>query len=55
MDGDRFVDSAFGEPKRQPGNKWAFTYYLPKAIPRQLVLSNDVVATLSEADAALGR
>lgn len=54
MDASRFVESAFGGPTREAGKKDAFTYYLPKAIPRQLVLSNDVVATLSEADAALG-
>ncbi len=54
MDSDRFVDSAFGQPKRQPGNKWAFTYYLPKHIPRQLPLAPEIVVAMSDADAALG-
>ena len=54
MDAARFVDSAFGQPTREPGNRWAFTYYLPKPIPRQLPLSYPVVIAMSEADAALG-
>ncbi|WP_230672858.1 Fic family protein [Rathayibacter sp. Leaf248] len=54
MDQRRFADSPFGCPTREPGNKWAFTYYLPKPIPRTLDLSADVVSALSEADAALG-
>ena len=54
MDAAKFVDSAFGQPTREPGNRWAFTYYLPKPIPRQLPLSYPVVIAMSEADAALG-
>jgi Fic family protein len=54
VDPDRFADSVFGRPWREPGNQWAFTYYLPKPIPRQLSLSQAVVAEMSEADAALG-
>ena len=54
MDASKFVDSAFGGATREPGNKHAFTYYLPKPIPRDLQLSSDVVAALSDADAALG-
>lgn len=54
MDASRFVDSPFGGPAKEPGNKWAFTYYLPKPMPRQLDLSSRVIAELSEADAALG-
>lgn len=54
MDAGQFVDSPFGQPTREPGNKWAFTYYLPKPIPRRLPLSYDVVVAMSEADAALG-
>ena len=54
MDASRFVDSAFGHAMREPGKKWAFTYYLPKPIPRQLPLSAEVVAAMSDADAALG-
>lgn len=54
MDAAKFVDSAFGSAVREPGNKQAFTYYLPKPIPRDLELSPSVVAALSDADAALG-
>jgi Fic family protein len=54
MDPSRFADSPFGRARREAGNKWAFTYYLPKSIPRDTVLSSKVVAELSEADAALG-
>jgi len=54
MDASKFVASAFGGPAREPGNKWAFTYYLPKSVPREINLSAGVVAQLSEADAALG-
>jgi len=54
VDATRFVDSVFGSATREPGKKDAFVYYLPKPIPRQLELSSTVVASLSEADAALG-
>ncbi|ANG86588.1 Fic family protein [Microbacterium aurantiacum] len=54
MDASKFVASAFGAPTREPGNKWAFTYYLPNFVPREINLSSRVVAQLSEADAALG-
>lgn len=54
MDEARFVDSPFGAPTRAPGNKAAFTYYLPRAIPREVELSAELVSLLSEADAALG-
>lgn len=54
MDADKYLDSVFGHPTRQPGNKWAFTYYLPKSIPRELQLTPPVVNAMSDADAALG-
>lgn len=54
METDRFIDSVFGAPARQPGHRWAVTYYLPKPIPRSLALSTPVIAALSDADAALG-
>ncbi|MFT4124408.1 MAG: Fic family protein [Microbacteriaceae bacterium] len=54
MDAAKFVDSELGSATREPGNKHAFTYYLPKPIPRGLELSGDVVGALSDADAALG-
>lgn len=50
----RFIDSPFGKPTKERGNKWAFTYYLPKPLPRDLELPPEVVACLSDADAALG-
>ncbi|WP_130866930.1 Fic family protein [Acidipropionibacterium timonense] len=54
MEASDFVDSAFGAPSREPGNKWAFTYYKPKPIPRDIQLTGSVIKILSEADAALG-
>lgn len=54
MDATKFVDSAFGRATREPGNKHAFTYYLPKSIPRDLEFAPNVVVALSDADAALG-
>lgn len=54
MDQNGFVNSPFGSAEREPGNKWAFTYYLPKPIPRELDLSGEAISELSEADASLG-
>lgn len=54
MDATKFVDSPFGAPAREPGKEWAFTYYLPKPIPRELDLTAQIVTALSEADSALG-
>ncbi|MDQ4504145.1 Fic/DOC family N-terminal domain-containing protein [Sinomonas sp. ASV322] len=54
MDASRFIESRFGGPAKEPGNKWGFVYYLPKPMPRQVELRADVVAALSDADAALG-
>lgn len=56
MDADRFADSPFGRATREPGNTLAFTYFLPRAIPRALPLGAEVVFALSDADAdaALG-
>jgi len=50
----RFADSVFGKPTREPGNRLAFTYYLPGPIPRHLDLESDVVVALSDADSSLG-
>ena len=55
MDSTKFQDTVFGRPAIEPGNRWAFTYYLPRPIPRNLELPPTVVAKLSEADAALGQ
>src|SRR5659263_97775 len=54
VDASRFVDSPFGGPAREPGNRAAFTYYLPRPIPRRVDLSAATVVALSDADAALG-
>lgn len=54
MDPSRYIAGVFGGPAKEPGNRAAFTYYLPNPIPRELELSALVVADLSEADAALG-
>lgn len=55
MDPTRFVDSRFGRPARQPGQKWVFWHYSPKPIPRDLTLSREAVLAMSDAEAALGR
>lgn len=54
MDDAKFRDTPFGSAMREPGNKWAFTYYLPKPMPRSMDYSPRLVQLLSEADAALG-
>lgn len=54
MDAARFRAQAFGKATRRPGDKWAFTYFLPNHIPRQLSLEDDTVLAMSEADSALG-
>lgn len=54
MDPKQFVDSEFGEARKDPGNKWNFWYYSPVSIPRTLGLAPDTVMALSAADAALG-
>ena len=54
MRAEDFQDTAFGAPAREPGSSWAFTYYLPRPIPRDLSFSGPLVSALSDADAALG-
>lgn len=54
MDSALFADSPFGRATREAGNKWAFTYYLPATLPRELEMPGDFVKELSDADAALG-
>jgi Fic family protein len=54
MDPRRYVSDAFGTAEREPGNKWAFDYFLPKQLPRRLDLDDKTVLALSEADSALG-
>lgn len=43
-----------GRPTRRPGDRWAFDYYLPNPLPRDLDLAGLTVLALSEADGALG-
>lgn len=54
VDPDRFAPTDFGEPAREPGNRWGFWYYKPAPIPRALALDAQTVLALSEADSALG-
>lgn len=54
MDPARFVAPTFGAPAKEAGNKFAFWYFEPAAIPRELELTISTVYALSEADAALG-
>lgn len=54
MDGARFKAPRFGKATKRPGDKWAFTYFLPERIPRQLALDSETVLALSEADSLLG-
>lgn len=55
MDPERFVAPAYGKAVKEPGNKWAFWYFKPAEIPRDLQLHPVTVKALSDADAALGR
>ncbi len=54
MDPAKFVTPEFGEVKKEPGERWAFWYFQPAALPRKIRLDDETVAALSEADAALG-
>ncbi|MFT4009485.1 MAG: Fic family protein [Nocardioidaceae bacterium] len=55
MDPARFTAPEFGTATREPGNKWAFWYFKPAPMPRDLPLAIQTVKALSAADAALGR
>jgi Fic family protein len=55
VDPKRFNAPEFGKAEREPGNKWAFWYFKPEEMPRDLVLEPATVDALSEADAALGQ
>ncbi|MBG6068149.1 Fic family protein [Micromonospora ureilytica] len=54
MEAANYQKTLFGYPTRRPGDKWAFTYYRPEMIPRDLTFETDTVLLLSEADNALG-
>jgi len=55
MDPAKFRSPAFGTVEREPGKKWAFNYFRPAPIPRDLELAPKTVQLLSSADAALGQ
>lgn len=55
MDPAKFNAPAFGSVQREPGKKWAFNYFRPAPIPRDLELAPKTVQLLSSADAALGQ
>ena len=55
MDPSHFTSTAFGTVEREPGKKWAFHYFRPAPIPRDLVLAPRTVQLLSGADAAVGQ
>lgn len=54
MDPRDFGAPDFGRVNRRAGDRWAFWYFLPAPIPRELVLDANTVLALSDADAALG-
>lgn len=50
-----YTSDRFGAPTREPGNRWAFWYFKPEPIPRELTLSSATIRAMSDADASLGR
>lgn len=55
MDPRDFSVPTFGQPAREPGNRWAFWYFQPSPIPREIALTTQTVRALSDADASLGQ
>ena len=55
MRADEYADSPFGYPTKVPGDRNAFTYYLPRPLPRELPIEPRTLLVLSAADAALGQ
>lgn len=55
MDPSFFTAPEFGRAAREPGKKWAFWYFKPAPIPRDLMFTSGTIKALSEADASLGR
>jgi len=55
MDPDKFISRSYGDVTKRAGDKWAFWYYSPKPIPRDLPLEPATVMALSSADSAVGR
>jgi Fic family protein len=54
MDAARYKATQFGQATQRPGDRAAFTYYSPLAIPRAITLDPETIFLLSEADNALG-
>ena len=54
MDPTDYRAPTFGKAARRPGDRWAFWYFEPTTIRRDLPLDPATVLALSEADAALG-
>jgi Fic family protein len=54
VDAARFKAPEFGKATKRPGDRWAFTYFLPEKISRHLPLAPETVLALSDADNALG-
>src|SRR5437764_1483152 len=54
VDAGRYKTTQFGRATQKAGDKWAFTYYKPEPIPRDVTFERDTVYLLSEADNALG-
>jgi Fic family protein len=52
---DQFTAPEFGRVTKKPGDRWAFWYFQPASMPRDLVMAPRTVLALSKADAALGR
>lgn len=50
-----FTSHDFGSITKIPGDKWAFPFFMPNPLPRSLLLREETVLALSEADAALGQ
>ncbi len=55
MDPAKFTSERFGTVRREPGKKWAFNYFSPAPVPRELELDARTVSELSSADAAIGQ
>lgn len=55
MDPGKFTSQAYGKVTKKAGDKWAFWYFQPKPLPRDLSLEPATVLALSKADSAVGR
>ena len=54
VDPKNFTSKDFGEPRRRPGDRWAFWYFHPFQVPRELPLDPETIYALSDADSSLG-